>query len=353
MGNPATREGQRTTNYLLGFFAIVVGGGVLYLAQSVILPLILAIFLTVVIGPALKVLSHKLPIWLSLVIVLLGLAILLVGGTLLFVSTSYQVADRAPGYVDRFEGKFQTVIDHARARGIELSWDQIGLEKGAGFVLKFLGAGLESVVSILGQMAIVLFLTIFLALEATQFQKKVRIGFKEETREKIHLSAAAIIDQIQSYAMTKTFLSFLTGMGTYLICWGFGVDFPFFWGTLAFLLNYIPNVGSIISLVPPVLLSLLLSDGYGKPAGLLLSLIIVQNLIGNVLEPKLLSKSMKISALVVFLSMIFWGWLWGIVGVVLAVPLTVAVKIACGHVEMLRPFSILLGGDPIPVREKK
>ena len=87
--------------------------------------------------------------------------------------------------------------------------------------------------------------------------------------------------------------------------------------------------------------------------GLLVSLIVVQNLIGNVLEPKLLSKSMKISALVVFLSMIFWGWLWGIVGVVLAVPLTVAVKIACGHVEMLRPFSILLGGDPIPVGEKK
>lgn len=353
MGNPATREAQRTTNYLLGFFAIVVGGGVLYLAQSVILPLILAIFLTVVIGPVLKKLSNRLPVWLSLVIVLLGLAVFLVGGTLLFVSTSYQVAERAPGYVERFEDKFQTVIDYARTRGIELSWDQIGLEKGAGFALKFLGAGLESVVSILGQMAIVLFLTIFLALEATQFQKKVRVGFKEETREKIHLSALAIIEQIQSYAMTKTFLSFLTGFGTYLICWGFGVDFPFFWGILAFLLNYIPNVGSIISLVPPVLLALLLFDGYGKPVGLLVALIVVQNLIGNVLEPKLLSKSMKISALVVFLSMIFWGWLWGIVGVVLAVPLTVAVKIACGHVEMLRPFSILLGGDPIPVGEKK
>ncbi len=351
MSHPATREAQRTTNYLLGFFAIVVGGGVLYMAQSVILPLILAIFLTVVIGPALKVLTRKLPVWLALLIVLFGLAVLLVGGTLLFVATSYQVAERAPDYVDRFQERFQGVIEQARSRGIELSWDQIGLERGTGFALTFIGAGIGSVVSVVGQMAIVLFLTIFLALEATQFQKKVEVGFKEGTREKIHHSASAIIDQIQGYAMTKTLLSFLTGMGTYLICWGFGVDFPFFWGVLAFLLNYIPNVGSVIALVPPVLLSFLLFDGWGKQVGLLVSLVVVQNLIGNVLEPKLLSRSMKISALVVFLSMIFWGWLWGIVGVVLAVPLTVAVKIACGHVEMLRPFSILLGGDPIPVED--
>ncbi len=177
MSHPATREAQRTTNTLLGFFAIIAGGCVLYVAQSVILPLVLAIFLTVMIGPALKFLSRKLPVWLSLIIVLLALGVLLVGGTLLFVATSYQVAERAPDYVERFQDRFQDVIHQAKARGIELSWEQIGLGKGTGFALAFLGAGLGSVLSIVGQMAIVLFLTIFLALEATQFQKKVPRGW--------------------------------------------------------------------------------------------------------------------------------------------------------------------------------
>ncbi|MBI2901636.1 MAG: AI-2E family transporter, partial [Planctomycetes bacterium] len=320
---------------------------VLYLARSVVLPLVLAMFLTAIIGPLLRFLHRRLPLGVSIVIVLLILALVVVGGTALFAYTSFRVAERAPKYVDRFQARFEFLVTAAQKQGLPLNWDQIGVKKVTDYALQFVGAGLESVLSMVGQAVLVLFLTIFLALEAAQFRKKIDAGFHTIVRSKIQSTIADISKQIQRYAATKTLLSLLIGACNFVVCSALGIDFPFFWAALAFLLNFIPNVGSLIAIAPPVFLAFVQFDGLGRPVATLAILVVLQNLIGNLIEPKLLGRSMNVSALVVFLSMIFWGWLWGIIGVVLAVPLTVGVKIACGHVEALRPISVILGGDPI------
>ncbi len=336
---------DRTSLYL-GLLAFVAVGAILYFARSVILPLLLAVFLTAMIGPILRALQRRLPLWLSLVVVLLGLAAIVVGGSALFAMSSMQIVRKGPEYADIFQRRLEELLASFGREDVKISWEQVGLGKGAGFALAFLGAGLESVANAVGQAVIVLILTIFIAFEANQFEKKVGIGFGSDTARKIVESFTAIAAEIQRYVMTKTFLSLLVGLCNYVVCVIVGIDFPIFWGVLAFLLNFIPNIGSTVAIVPPVLLAFVQFGTPTRPLATLGTLIVLQNLIGNVLEPKLLSRSMKLSALVVFLSMIFWGWLWGITGVVLSVPLTVAVKIVCGHVEALKPVAVLLGGAP-------
>ena len=128
-----------------------------------------------------------------------------------------------------------------------------------------------------------------------------------------------------------------------LVVLALDVDFPFLWGLLAFLLNFIPQVGSVIATVPPVLIALLQHGTLSRPLIALACLIGLHMVIGNFIEPRLLGRSLNLSPLVVLLSLLFWGWLWGFAGVVLAVPLTVTVQIACQQSESLRPVAVLLG----------
>ena len=138
----------------------------------------------------------------------------------------------------------------------------------------------------------------------------------------------------------------MTGVLSGLVAWGFGVDFPFIWGTLTVLLNFIPNIGSMIAVMPPVLLALVQFDGLARPVTLLAALTTIQVTIGNFLDPRWLGRSLSLSPLVVFVMMVFWGWVWGIVGIFLAVPLTILMKIAFEHIVPLRPLAVLMGDIP-------
>jgi predicted PurR-regulated permease PerM len=127
-----------------------------------------------------------------------------------------------------------------------------------------------------------------------------------------------------------------------LLIWVLGIDFPLLWGMLAFALNFVPNIGGAISVIPPFVLALL-ANGPGRALLLLVGYFAVHILIGNVLEPHVLGRKLGLSTLVVFLSLIFWGWLWGPVGFLLSVPLTMAIKIVLEQSDQLRWIAILLG----------
>ncbi|PIV99298.1 MAG: hypothetical protein CO108_20870 [Deltaproteobacteria bacterium CG_4_9_14_3_um_filter_63_12] len=336
----------RPNRVFTGALAMLLLGVVLYVAQTVILPVVLAAFLAVLINPILQRLHKYLPSWLSLGLVLLALAIALIGGTTLFATTLYQVGLEIPVYVARFETEFQGLVDWGAKYGVDLSWEQVGTKESLSYLLQFVGSGLGSVATVVGQLVIILFIMVFMVFEARQFGRKVDAAFSSGVSEQVRESALAIIDQIQRYIVTKMFISLLSGFCMFVICLAFQVDFAFFWGALAFALNFVPNIGSIIAILPPSLIAFLQHHSAGWAAALLAVLVTVQLIIGNVLEPKVMSRSMSLSTLVVFLSMIFWGWLWGIVGVVLSVPLTVAAKIICQHVPGLEPVAILLGEEP-------
>ncbi|MCA8944062.1 MAG: AI-2E family transporter, partial [Planctomycetes bacterium] len=185
------------------------------------------------------------------------------------------------------------------------------------------------------------FLMIFMLGEANGFSSKVARAVGEgEALER----ARQLKDRIASYLSIKTVISLVTGVLIGLFTMFMGLDSPALWGFVAFAFNFIPNIGSIIAAIPAVLMALIV-NGWPNALGVAIGYAIVNTVIGSVVEPKVMGRKLGLSTLVVFLSLLFWSWVFGPIGMLLSVPLTVAVKILCEHVEDLRPVAVLLGPD--------
>ena len=151
---------------------------------------------------------------------------------------------------------------------------------------------------------------LFILAESGQFSVRVRKAFPSSQASQIAAVLGNIDDQVRQYLMTKTLISGGTGVLTSLILWILGVDFALLWGFMAFLLNFIPNIGSVIATLLPFSLSLLQFESLTVPVLVLILLGTVQITMGNVVEPKVMAFSLNLSALVILVSLIFWGWLW-------------------------------------------
>ena len=150
---------------------------------------------------------------------------------------------------------------------------------------------------------------------------------------------------MQSYLLIKTLMSLITGAIIAIVLALMGVDFPLLWGALAVLLNYIPTIGSIIAAVPPILLSLV-QLGPWYALGVTILFLAVNMIIGNILEPAFTGKQLGLSPLVVFISLLFWGWVWGPTGMILSVPLTMIIKIIMENTEGMRWMAKVLDASP-------
>jgi len=190
---------------------------------------------------------------------------------------------------------------------------------------------------------LILLTVIFILLEASSFPKKIRAGLK--TPEKSIANFAKFTESVNRYLVLKTIFSLITGI--FISGWlaVLGVDYALLWGLVAFLLNYVPNIGSIIAAVPAVLMTLVqlgawhtLLVGMGYMA--------VNIVVGSILEPKFMGEGLGLSTLVVFLSLVFWGWVLGPVGMLLSIPLTMIIKIAFESNEETRWVGVMLGGEP-------
>ena len=194
----------------------------------------------------------------------------------------------------------------------------------------------KGVGALLADSFVILLLVVFMLLEISIFSKKIVA---------IHIDASshiiAFLDSVKQYMFIKTLFSFVTGIIIYLGLLIIGVDYALLWGVLAFLLNFIPNIGSIIAAVPAVLLALIQLGGFD--ALLTASLFIVVNIvIGSVIEPKYMGEGLGLSTLVVFISLIFWGWVLGPVGMLLSIPLTIMIKLALQNSPEHKWVAILL-----------
>ncbi len=176
------------------------------------------------------------------------------------------------------------------------------------------------------------------------FQSKIERAFPDSQGETVNRVTVSIASQISRYLYIKLMLSLLTGALVWGVLRVMGVDFPITWAVLAFLLNFIPTVGSIVATVPPVLLALVqFYPNLWMAGAVLLVLALIQQVIGNFVEPKLMGENLNLSPVVILLSLVFWGWLWGITGALLSVPIAAAIKIVCENIEMLQPISVLMG----------
>jgi len=192
-------------------------------------------------------------------------------------------------------------------------------------------------------------------LEVSSFPQKLRAVLGDP--KQVFPQFTHFANDMKRYMVIKTLISLATGILIAFWLFILGVDYPILWGFLAFLLNYIPNIGSIVAAIPAVVLAII-QLGFGSAVLVAAGYIVVNFVIGNVIEPRLMGRKLRLSTLVVFLSLIFWGGLLGLVGAILSVPLTMALKFAFESSESTRWIAVLLGSEKmdevyVPIFSKK
>ena len=209
-------------------------------------------------------------------------------------------------------------------------------------MMGWVGSALAGIGALLTNLFLVVFIVIFILLESAGFSNKVHVALPNA--EKSLRDAQGFMKQVNQYLMIKTTISFITGVLVTLWLWWLDVDFPVLWGLIAMLMNYIPNVGSLIAAVPAVMLALV-QLGVGDAVLVILGYVVINVIMGNLIEPRFMGRGLGLSPLVVFLSLILWGWLFGPVGMFLSIPLTMIVKIALEQHPTTRWIAILLGNE--------
>lgn len=227
-------------------------------------------------------------------------------------------------------------------KGFFSSLDREGL-KPVGTMLQSMAG---SFFSFMGNAFWVILFILFILSERGGVARKIVKGFGPDKAIDILDTMRRINKSVQQYLGLKTLISLLTGVLVALSLALLQAPFPFLWGLLAFLLNFIPNIGSIIAGVPPILITLFDSGSITKTLLVLMAFVLIQTVVGNFVEPKVLGKGLDLSPLVVLLSLLFWGWLWGIPGMLLSVPLTAALKISLEQFDQTKPIAIILGDNP-------
>lgn len=324
--------------------AIVVVAG-LREASEILLPFLSALFIAIVSLPFMAWLQrNRVPTWLAVMLTVAAAAGVV---SVLGVVVGQAVGEFAQVVADsQYNARFEELASRLRVWAQESNLpfaDRTPLDfVNPEAVVNLLGNTLGALAGLLQDAFLVLLAVIFILVEAAGFRAKVRLAFGE--RGGLERLGQMTL-QVQKYLAVKTVVSLGTGFLAFLWVWTLGVDFPLMWGLVAFIFNYIPNIGSIVAAVGPSVLALVQVD-LGRGLAVAAGYVVLNILFGNILEPTLLGRRLGMSVLVVFLSLVFWGWVWGPMGLLLAVPITMSLKIAFENTDDLRWIAVLLDANP-------
>ncbi len=320
-------------------FVVVIAG--MTLAKDILVPFLLAIFISIIASPPLFWLKGKgLPTWLSLIIVILGvlLIILLIGW--LIGSSIASFTEDLPVYEAKLKQYTASITNWLERLGLDTSGLSLTEIFNPGAAMKLVGSLLSNLGSMLSNGFLIMMTVLFILLEASGFPAKLRAAFSDSESPLVQFDS--FINNVKQYMTIKTWISLATGLLVTIWLAILGVDYALLWGLLAFALNYVPNIGSIIAAVPAVLLALI-QLGFWRAIAVAVGYLVINLLMGSVIEPRFMGRGLGLSTLVVFLSLIFWGWVLGPVGMLLSVPLTMTAKIALDSREDTRWIAVLLG----------
>lgn len=324
----------------LGIITLVMVGFVLKAAQVVVLPLIIAWLLSYLFAPIVNFLSrHKVPTGVAVLAVLL----ILVG---FFYLIGLFVQTRVLGFIgqyDEYAAQLSQISTDIASR-FNLSEGYLQDFDWTAEIGKRLVVLSGSFVSLASNMGMILIFLVFMLLGKPYARLKIERAFPGNQAKKITSVTDSITGQISRYLSIKLAISAITAILVWVVLVFMKVDFPLTWAVFTFLLNFIPTVGSVVATIPPVLVALVqFYPGFWPAVAVLILLLLIQQIMGSLIEPKLMGDSLNLSPVVILLSLIFWGWLWGIVGALLSVPIAAAIKIVCENIEALKPISILMG----------
>jgi AI-2 transport protein TqsA len=329
-----------------GVLLFVLAVHILRLFQPILQPLFVGVFVGYLILPVHRWLQkHRVSGIMAYVVILTLILGGVVGlGTMVF-SSFEQVASRLPEYEGKLDTLLQNVLDslpveipnRQRYRVRELLRSQQGPEQGLATLLSALGTFSDFLT---GAAAAFIYL-VFLIAERWSFPRRMVLAFGDRQGSRVLDIVGSINSAISEYLAVKTFVSLLAGVLSFAVLWAYGVDFFLMWGIFIFLFNFIPYLGSLAAIAPPILLGFLQFD-FLKGAQVAFLLIAVQIAIGNFVEPRMAGRRLGVSPLLILLALAFWGLLWGIVGMILAVPLLVIVKIVLDNIPETKPLATLM-----------
>lgn len=342
---------MKASAYFLGFITFVLIVYILMALSDILVPVTIAVFLTYLFHPLLSYLKSKgMPKWLSLVLILVVVAVIGYLTILLLISTAGDLPDKLKVYSANISSFLSGLLQPFDLTLKEFAaWFSIDIRtlKISTLFEKLFEAGViqnmfNSLSSLLGDFFISLIFWVFMMLGKVKFEERLTYAFSDRG-SMVQENLQNINVQLQSYLIIKTILSLIVGLITTVVLLIYGVDFAVLWGILTFVLNFIPNIGSLIAAAFPIIIALL-EYGFGFTViSLAVILFLLHNIVGNLIEPHYMGRHMDLSPVFVLFSLIFWGWIWGVVGMFLAVPIAAAMKILFSNIEPLKPIAILMG----------
>lgn len=314
-------------------------------SSEIIVPFLLSIFIAIVAATPLNWLKKRgLSTLISVIIVVTILVIVLALLALLLGNTAAQFNQAMPVYQLRLDELTSTLAVSLEARGIKISEAGILNALDPGAVMDFANSMIVGIGSALSNTFLILFTVIFMLIDAVGFPRKLAAIDGQNTESTLQ-RLVEVMESVNRYVVAKAIVSLATGVLIWIALALIGLDFAPLWGFLAFLLNFVPNIGSIIAAVPAVLMAVLQLD----PTMVLIVIavyVFVNTVIGNVIEPMIMGQRVGLSTLAVFLSLVFWGWMFGPVGMLLSVPLSMVVKFAAQTSSQTQWIAVLLSPAP-------
>ena len=326
---------------ILASFVIIVAG--MKAAESIIVPFLLALFIAIIaLPPFLWLQQKKVPKVIALLIIILCfLAFIFLIGLLIGTSIN-DFSSTLPLYQQKLQNQTQVLISWLIEKEFIEPDFQISNAFKPGVILNIVGDAFNQLSNLFANGFLILLTVIFMMLEVSSLPKKINEMFANPEASLSRIKA--VTQNINKYITLKTIMNLCNALLVTIFLFFMGVDYYLLWGLLAFILNYIPTIGSFFALLPPALLALV-QFGFVEAIVVAIGFIIINTLVGNIIEPRFMGKGLGLSTLVVFLSLIFWGWVLGPIGMLLSVPLTITIKIALDSSEETRWLSILLGPD--------
>lgn len=316
------------------------------LGSTLVIPLLLSVLLALVANPLVSLLARlHIPRIIGIVLTLTAFvffALFFLGNV---AGTMQEFTTALPGYLQQLTVTFQQTQAYLAEKGLPVDFNTVLESFNPSAAVGLLTNMIGKLGSTMSFTLLILIATVFMLLEVPVLPSKLRLAIASPGHDL--QSMHRFLKSFNRYVALKTLISMITGMLVGTMLWAKGVNFYVLWGLVAFLFNFIPNVGSIVAAIPGVLMTLL-QFGYTDATLIMTGYIAINVSIGNIIEPNVMGQGLGLSPLVVFLSLIFWGWLLGPVGMILSVPLTMFIKIMMESSKRWENVAILLGPKDDP-----
>lgn len=335
--------------FILLFFAFIVMAAIFKVLSSVMIPITISFFLSFAFYPLLKTMNSKFHIpWILgiILILLLTLILFFTIGNIIALSAK-SILNVFPKYEDRLFTLYSQIaslfnfnFDKDSSLVTNL-WNTLGIRN---FIQNFALSLSSSLLSLGSNILTIILLFVFLLLEMNLMKEKNSAAFKGDVQKKIQNIANNTMSEITHYISIKFIISLITGIFVFTVTYLFKLEFAIFWGFVAFVLNFIPTFGSIVSSVLTILFACLqFYPSFTQALFIAIFMIALNMILGNIIEPRWIGTDLGLSPFIVLVNLSIWGWMWGFTGMILAVPFMVIIKIICENISFLKPVAILLG----------